>query len=177
MLVPGLSVLCPTACLKRMIVPQKNLFDTTHWHSLSFPKCPHFDVSAPDTSGEPGRGQWGALEESFCPCELLSVVRPHCRAQALLIFGVLPVGFSPPWPSPEAPNPTFLPAKGSPGWVQVGADPGCSPERRGVRWAARCPPWWLAFVSLFYPSGTWLLKIVQVWTGRCFICPLREDQN
>lgn len=52
---------------------------------------------------------------------------------AELIFGVLPVGFSPPRPSPEVPSPTFLPAKGSPGWVQVGADPGCSPERRGVR--------------------------------------------
>lgn len=73
------------------------------------------------------------------------------------------------------PTPHFCLPKGA--WVQVGADPGCSPGRRGVRWAARCPPWWLAFVSLFYPSGTWLLKIVQVWTGRCFICPLREDQN
>lgn len=73
------------------------------------------------------------------------------------------------------PAPHFCLPKGA--WVQVGADPGCSPGRRGVRWAARCPPWWLAFVSLFYPSGTWLLKIVQVWTGRCFICPLREDQN
>lgn len=57
MLVPGLYMLYPTVCLKRMIVPQKNLFDTTHWHSLSFPKCPHFDVSAPDTSGDPGGGQ------------------------------------------------------------------------------------------------------------------------
>lgn len=33
--------------------------------------------------------------------------------QALLIFGVLPVGCSPPGPSPEAPSPTFLPPKGS----------------------------------------------------------------
>lgn len=97
--------------------------------------------------------------------------------QALLIFGVLPVGCSPPGPSPEAPSPTFLPPKGSQDGCLWELPPGCSPKRRGVRWAALCLPWWFAFVSLFYPSGTWLLKIVQVWTGRCFICPLREDQN
>lgn len=33
------------------------------------------------------------------------------------------------------------------------------------------------FLSLFYPAGTWALKIVRVCTGRCFICPLQEDQT
>lgn len=65
---------CPTVCFKRAIVPQNNLFYSTHWHSLSLTENPHLlsALQLPLTGLSKGRELlWTIVLSSWVPLSSL----------------------------------------------------------------------------------------------------------
>lgn len=152
------------------------LFDTIYWQNLSLTTYPCVAVSAQGLSDEAVPGQLSAVKSDvLASSQHLSSQVAQPKHPSLLLH----TRWSPLVSSPET---SLLPSVLSEGrlrWVGNGSCPfhPFSSTHTGGGRSVQCNYVVVYVCFSLLPPGTWVLKIVQVWSGRCFICPLVEDQN